>query len=77
MSTSDVEKYFKNYSQDQENLQETKWPIIKWINDSSCVVQLPSEAHAEKAFNQLKLSEPRIDDQLPPLTLFLEDYNTL
>ena len=50
---------------------------IKWINDSSCVVQLPSELLARKAYDSLKLSQPRSDDRLPPLTLYLEDLNEM
>ena len=46
MSTGDVKAYFKRYTmnkrddaEDPENKQEAE---IQWINDSSCVVKLPS-----------------------------------
>lgn len=46
MSTGDVKAYFKRYTmnkkddaEDPENKQEVE---IQWINDSSCVVKLPS-----------------------------------
>ena len=65
MSTDDVKKYFKNYQSEEKEL------VVKWIDDSSCVVQMSSDALARKAFDNLKLSSKRFDDQLPPLTLFL------
>lgn len=55
------------------NAPESKEIQIKWINDSSCVVQMPSEKLARKAFEGLRLSSKRMDDELPPLTLYLED----
>lgn len=46
MSTGDVKAYFKRYTsvkkdeaEDPENKSEV---LITWINDSSCVVKLPS-----------------------------------
>lgn len=80
MSNDDVKRYFKNYSEGQteEGTDDgAKDLAIKWINDSSCVVQLPSEALARKAYDALKLSEKRMDDRLPPLTLYLEDLNEM
>jgi len=74
MSTDDVKKYFSRYSKlsDQAEVDEETFKII-WINDSSCVVKLPSDALAGKAYLELKLSEPRVDDQLPPLNIYLQD----
>lgn len=46
---------------------------VKWINDSSCVVKFPSEKHSKQAYQDLKLSEARMDDQLPPLENYLQD----
>jgi hypothetical protein len=78
MSTDDVKKYFANYSSGPADANpEQKEMVVKWINDSSCVVQLPSEDLARKAYDSLKLSEPRLDDRLPPLTLYLEDLNQM
>jgi len=34
---------------------------------------LPSHLQAFKAYHELKLSEPRTDDRLPPLENFLAD----
>ena len=81
MSTDDVKKYFKNYatdnSQEVATGGEKKELVIKWINDSSCVVLLPTESMARKAYNNLKLSSQRYDDAMPPLTLYLEDLNEM
>ena len=54
MSTDDVKKYFKNYATDSTQQVaadgEKKDLVIKWINDSSCVVKLPSAELALKAY---------------------------
>ena len=77
MSTDDVKKYFKNYATDSTQQVaadgEKKDLVIKWINDSSCIAQLPTESMARKAFKNLKLSSQRHDDAMPPLTMYLED----
>lgn len=80
MSTRDIQIYFKSYQgeiiqdQNEENENENPNFEVKWINDSSCVCKFPSNELARKAYNNLQLSESRIDDKLPPLTLYLEDY---
>lgn len=38
---------------------------------------MPSERLARKAFDGLKLSSKRMDDELPPLTLYLEDLQEI
>jgi len=47
MSTDNVKSYFSRYSklQGQEEVDEETFKVI-WINDSSCVVKLPSYALA-------------------------------
>lgn len=46
MSTGDVKAYFKRYTMnkkdDAEDPENKKEVEIQWINDSSCVVKLPS-----------------------------------
>jgi uncharacterized protein (DUF1330 family) len=77
MSTKDVENYFKRFSNSMEVEGEPSEFKVNWINDSSCVVKLPSAEMAQKAYNQTKLSEPREDDKLPPLNLYLQDLREL
>ena len=67
MSTKDVENYFKRYIEAED---ENNFKII-WINDSSCVIKINTEDLAQKAYKEIKLSEPRTDDMLPPLDLYL------
>jgi hypothetical protein len=67
MSTGDVRKYFKKYF----GYNDTDGDNIKWINDSSCVIVFPSVDMAKLAYFELKLSEPREDEKLPPLNLYL------
>lgn len=38
---------------------------------------MPSDQVARKAFDNLKLSTKRIDDALPPLTLYLADLQDI
>ena len=77
MSTKDVENYFKRFSTAMEVDGEASEFKVNWINDSSCVVKLPSAEMAQKAYYQTKLSEPREDDRLPPLNLYLQDLREL
>ena len=80
MSTSDVKTYFSRYqgetNEAEEKVEEETFQI-KWINDSSCVVKFPSEDIAKMAYFQMKLSEARDDDVLPPLNLYLEDLQEI
>jgi len=75
MSTEDVQTYFSRYSKiiGQDEVNEESFKVI-WINDSSCVVKFPSEYNAQKAYHELKLSESRSDDRLPPLEDYLKEY---
>jgi hypothetical protein len=60
MSTDDVKSYFARYSKlpGEEEVNEEHFKVT-WINDSSCVVKLPGHIQAFKAYDELKLSEPR------------------
>lgn len=46
---------------------------ILWIDDSSCVIKFCNPEEAKLAYNQKKLTEPRDDDRLPPLDIFLRE----
>jgi len=67
MSTDNVREYFSRYFRDSEMTVEEQNKAVIWINDSSCVIKLPSAERATKAYLELKLSEPRMDEALPPL----------
>jgi hypothetical protein len=73
MSTDDVKRYFKKYLE----LSTTTEDQVRWINDSSCVVKFPSSDLAKLAYFELKLSEPREDEKLPPLNLYLQDLREM
>ena len=75
MSTEDVKKYFQRYSTVPFAAETTDEELfnVKWINDSYCVIKLPSAEQAAKAYFELKLSEPRVDDCLPPLNDYLQE----
>ena len=73
MSTGDVRKYFKKYF----GFNDGDGDNIKWINDSSCVIVFPSVDMAKLAYFELKLSEPREDEKLPPLNLYLQDLREM
>ena len=73
MSTDDVKRYFKKYLE----LSTTTEDQVRWINDSSCVVKFPSSALAKLAYFVLKLSEPREDEKLPPLNLYLQELREM
>lgn len=68
MSTDDVKKYFRRYVQ-QEGPEDQL--VVIWINDSSCVIKFMSAEIATKAYNELKLSEQRQNDALPPLETYI------
>ena len=72
MSTGDVLKYFKRYLNQEEPEEDQKKRVV-WINDSSCLVKFESSDHSLKAYEQLKLSEPRDDDELPSLKTYLQE----
>lgn len=77
MSTKDVAQYFNRFTDEKlPTIGLEKLKII-WINDSSCVVKFQSEDLAKKAYFDNRLSEPRIDDKLPPLNLYLLDQQDL
>lgn len=80
MSTDDVKAYFSRYSQipeDVEQVEGVELFSVQWINDSSCVIKLPTEAQAQKAYVELKLSEARKDDQLPSLYTYVQNVREL
>lgn len=78
MSTSDVQYYFKSFFRTPSSEdQSAQGVIVKWINDSSCVIQLPSEQLAKKVYHDCKLTDARDDDKLPPLDLYLRDLKEI
>ena len=72
MSTDDVKKYFARYvRKDIEPVEGEESLSVVWINDSSCVIKLQSEALALKAYTELRLTEARTNEQLPPLETYI------
>jgi hypothetical protein len=71
MSTKDVENYFNRFTDEKSTTNGLELLKIIWINDSSCVIKLQSAELASKAYYETKLSEPRVDDKMPPLNLYL------
>ena len=49
MSTADVKNYFMPFSLQKEEGDLTDI-VVKWINDSSCVIELASDELVDKAY---------------------------